>query len=261
MTQHRPPLIGISANLEPASPERETYHGKRLEYAERGLFDWVLGAGGIPVLLPLVHDAEVVARYLDRLDGLVLAGGDDVAPEAYGESPRRPEWAGVRDRDVAEFALLDRALELDLPVCGVCRGLQVLNVYFGGSLHQDLVDDGLLEVVHKNQEKYDGTAHAIDIAPKSWLAGVYPAGAASTNSVHHQGIDRLATGLEVMAISPSDGLVEAIRHPGYSLVVGVQWHPEWADGEVAPDGVLSGLMLGRAFVDVCRRRIEDTGQR
>lgn len=252
MSHTQPPLIGISANLEPANPDRESYRGKRFEYAERGMLDWILEAGGLPVLLPLVEDPAVVEGYLRQLDGLVLAGGDDVAPQAYGQEPRRDEWRGVPERDRAEFALLDAALGRNMPVLGVCRGLQVMNVYFGGSLHQDLVDDGFREVVHKDPVRYDGISHPLEVVAGTWLAGVYEDGPALSNSVHHQGIDRLADDLEVMATCPADGLIEAIRHPGYRTCVAVQWHPEWATGDAVGRGVLGGSALGRAFVDLCQ---------
>lgn len=256
MRETRPPLIGISANLEPGDPDRASYRGKRLEYAERGLLDWILEAGGLPVILPLYDDPAINEHYLDRLDGLIMAGGGDVAPGAYGQEARRPEWEGEPDRDLGEFALLKQALDRDMPVFGVCRGFQVLNVHFGGSLHQDLVDGGLSRVVHKDSILYDGIAHPLEILPNNWLADVYAEGSALTNSVHHQGIDRLADGLEVMATCPDDGLVEAVRHPDYRLVVGVQWHPEWADDTAASKGVLPGATMGRAFVDFCRDRSE-----
>jgi anthranilate synthase component 2/putative glutamine amidotransferase len=182
----------------------------------------VSGAGGVPVLLPpIAGDAEV----LDRLDALVLAGGADVDPARYGadRSPRTGPAAG--DRDEAELALLAAAVQRDLPVLAVCRGLQLLTVLRGGTLVQHLPDVVGTDVHVPSPGTYGD--NAVRIAPGSRLAGLVGTEAAWACH-HHQAVDRLGEGLTAVAWA-DDGTVEAAELDGARFVVGVQGHPEVGD--------------------------------
>ncbi|MFC9283458.1 gamma-glutamyl-gamma-aminobutyrate hydrolase family protein [Streptomyces collinus] len=209
------PVIGIASYLEPA---RWNIWDTRAAVIHESYVDGVTAAGGRAVVLPPDdRDADV----LDRLDGLLLPGGVDLAPHHYGQA-RHPETdTEQRLRDAAELLLLRGALDRDLPVLGVCRGLQLLAVVHGGSLHQHL-PDVLGHTGHCPREGVFG-AHEVEFAPDSVLGSVYGR-RARVNSHHHQGIAD-AGPLRVTARA-GDGLVEGAEDPAHRFVVGVQWHPE-----------------------------------
>ena len=164
------------------------------------------------------------------LDGLVLHGGSDVWPGSYGEEPLKPEWSGDRVRDEYEIALLRAFIDAGKPVLGVCRGLQVINVAFGGTLYQDITTQQPGSGTHRDAALYDQNFHEIEFVPDTRLADLYPdVTRARVNSVHHQGVKKLADGFTVEATSPDDGMIEAMRWTGSSYVNAVQWHPEFLD--------------------------------
>jgi putative glutamine amidotransferase len=182
--------------------------------------DSVVAAGGLPVLLPPVGSWG--AGEVSRLDGLVLAGGPDIDPARYGEEPLATTGEPRAGRDRVELELLDAALSAGVPVLGVCRGMQVLNIALGGSLRQHLPDD----LGNTDHLPVRGTFGRVDVkvAPDSRLAGII--GEQVTVSCHHhQGVDRLGDGLLPVAWA-TDGAVEAVELPGDGFVVAVQWHPE-----------------------------------
>jgi gamma-glutamyl-gamma-aminobutyrate hydrolase PuuD len=191
-------------------------------------------AGGRPLLVPPSVDG--VEETLDALDGLIFTGGSDLDPALYGEESH-PETFGVhRLRDDAELALLRAALDRDLPVLGICRGIQVLNVALGGDLHQHVPElvghDG-----HKHDPPGEFVEHDVAIEPGSRLAGVLGE-QTRVKSHHHQGIRRLAPGLAAAARA-EDGLVEAIEAPEKRFAVGVLWHPEAGDDARLFDGLVA----------------------
>lgn len=226
------PLIGITPNRFPAR-DRAVYAGKALEYSDVAMAEAVVRAGGVPVLL-VRGAAEAAAELVDRAEagvgavqGLLLAGGADVAPQSYGQRPLDPAWAGEAERDRWELALYRVALAAGRPVLGVCRGLQLLNVAEGGTLWQDLPSQrDTARCQHRCQARYDRLEHPIEIEAGSELRALLGSAAASVSSVHHQGIDELGLALRAVARAP-DGLVEAARREGSPWVFGVQWHPEW----------------------------------
>jgi gamma-glutamyl-gamma-aminobutyrate hydrolase PuuD len=191
-------------------------------------------AGARPLLVP--PSTEGVEETLDALDGLILTGGSDLDPALYGEEPH-PETFGVhRLRDDAELALLRAALERDLPVLGICRGIQVLNVALGGDLHQH-VPDLVGHEGHKNDPPGQFRRHDVDVEPGTRVAALL--GERTTvHSHHHQGIRRLAPGL-VAAARAEDGLVEALEAPGRRFAVGVLWHPEAGEDARLFDGLVA----------------------
>jgi putative glutamine amidotransferase len=163
---------------------------------------------------------------LDRLDGLVLAGGADIDPSTYGAQPHAETRGTVPARDRAEIALARRAIERDLPVLGICRGMQLINVALGGTLHQHVPD----VVGHREHRRapgtFEGSDHEVDLAPGSLAARAAGETRHNTKSHHHQAVDQLGDGLVVSGTSVLDELVEAIELPGKRFVLGVQWHPE-----------------------------------
>jgi len=194
-------------------------------FLHKTYLDAVTGAGGIATLLPPQSvDAEIAARVLDGLDGLILTGGRDVDPAAYNDEPHPATDEPAGDRDAWEFALLGAALRRGMPVLGICRGAQVLNVAMGGSLHQHL-PDLLGHADHQRGNAVFATSTVRTVAG-SRLGRLIGASAAA-QCYHHQGIDRIGEGLIVSA-RDTDGLVEAVELAGDDFVVAVQWHPEEA---------------------------------
>lgn len=226
------PRIGISLDYDPAQGR----YGLKQTYV-----DAVLGAGGLPVLLPIVGE-EGAAAYLDQLDGLVLSGGDfDVPPSLYGEATRPQCGALVPERTDSELRFLRSALATGMPVLGVCGGMQLLNVALGGSLHQDLPNDLGLRG-HQQPAPKDVPSHDVEVVPGTRLAALAGAGRLRVNSTHHQAVKAVAPGLLVSARSP-DGVVEGIELPGHPFALGVQWHPESAlRHEPRHAGIYRGLV-------------------
>lgn len=200
---------------------------------------FVQALGLVPVLMP-TNIADVGA-YWDALqiEGLLLTGGGDIDPARYGQPNTHSEDI-VPERDAAEWALLDVALARGLPVLGICRGFQVLNVYFGGTLIQDLPSALRTPIVHDTE----GAVHPVEIVDPR-LGVALGTAQVITNTHHHQGITRaeLAPALDLFAVSPADAVIEGILHRERP-VLGVQWHPERAD---CPAHALDPLLFGRFF--------------
>lgn len=216
------PIIGICAALERAKwgPWDETVAMMPLGYIGA-----VQAAGGLPVLLPPDDAvAEDPDDLLDRLDGLILAGGADVDPASYGARPHPAVTRTVPERDRFELALAHRALERELPLLGICRGLQMLNVARGGTLLQHVPDVvGHEEHRHKLGQFAD---HEVRLEAGSLAARAAGAERLAVKSHHHQGIEELGEGLEVSGWSVPDRLAEAVEDPDRRFVLGVLWHPE-----------------------------------
>jgi len=223
------PLIGITTYW--VRPE-ELGPGRRWGRPEQAMVmstaDYsacVAAAGGVPVLLPLTEDPEAVRAMAARCDGLLFAGGADLDPRSYGEDPSLVARC-VPERDRFELALLRRALDTGVPVLGICRGLQLINVGFGGTLHHDLRDKGVTSHPHFTPcLPMTEVSHRVRLAQDSALAGSYGRREIRVNSFHHQGVDRVGQGLRVVGWA-EDGTVEALEHPDHALICAVQWHPE-----------------------------------
>ena len=232
------PVIGIVPLVD---RERESY------WMLPGYMEGISQAGGIPVMLPLTRDEETVRTLSETLDGFVLPGGQDVSPEVYGR-PKLPECTELcEERDWMEEMLLAAALELDKPVLGICRGIQLINAALGGTLNQDIPAFCPSEVDHHQKPPYDAPVHSVKIETDSPLYGALGAEEIRVNSCHHQGIEELAGELRPMATA-QDGLIEAVQLPGKKFVWAVQWHPEfsWKTDE-------NSRKLFRAFVEACAK--------
>jgi len=219
---HRRPVIGLTpdlaANAEGGGPPR---YELKLSYVEG-----ILKGGGLPLLLPYSDDEKVVQAYLDRVQGLVVTGGAfDIPPADYGEEPREGLGPLKPERTAFETTVLRAALERQLPVLGICGGMQLLNVVLGGTLYQDLVRELPSASLHEQKHPSVQPQHPVDVRDGTLLAEAVGKGALMVNSTHHQAVNVVAPGLLVSAVAP-DGVVEAIELPGPAFVLGVQWHPE-----------------------------------
>jgi putative glutamine amidotransferase len=233
-----PLLIGVSARIHYPGAAGMPASGvwtKTIHYLEQSVAHWLLAGGAMAVMVPAVDATSIVQRsdldlhdYAAALDGLVLQGGNDVAPESYGEFPLAAEWAGDRVRDLYEMDLIRAFVAAGKPVFGICRGLQLLNVTFGGTLWQDIRTQQPDALDHRVLGRYEHHNHAVEFVPGSHLAELFPGVSnAVANSIHHQGIKALADSFVVEARCPEDGMIEAVRWRGPSFVAGVQWHPEF----------------------------------
>jgi putative glutamine amidotransferase len=191
----------------------------------------VQDAGGFPVLLvPDPHLVRDPSEAIGLIDGLLLAGGADIDPGAYGQPAHDATNGTVPERDSFEIALVRAAIAQDLPVLGVCRGMQLINVARGGTLLQHLPEHVGHQEHRRSVGSFDDADHEVELSEGTLAMRVVGEARHDTKSHHHQAVDRLGDGLQVSAISVLDGLPEAIELPDRRFVLGVQWHPE-ADGE------------------------------
>jgi putative glutamine amidotransferase len=220
----RRPVIGICAALVHA---RWGVWDQRAVLLSQSYLTAIQQAGGLALMIP--PDPALEERpeeVLDLIDALILAGGDDLDPSSYGSEPHPMTKETVPERDRTELALTNAAIERDMPVLGICRGMQLMNVARGGTLHQHLPE----MLGHEHHRRYpgsfDGADHDVRLAAGSLAATAAGEELHATKSHHHQGIDALGEGLVVSGTSVLDELPEAIEHPDRSFVLGVQWHPE-----------------------------------
>ncbi|WP_419499605.1 gamma-glutamyl-gamma-aminobutyrate hydrolase family protein [Alistipes ihumii] len=212
----RPPLIGVSESCDEGRVR-----------VTRTYVDAVQAAGGIPVVIPLMRDTADLSRLFERLDGLVLIGGGDVDPARFDAEPSAALGHVDTVRDAYDFALLDRALRRNIPVLGICRGEQLINVAFGGTLYQDLPSEYADRSVNHSQSLPSSEAtHAVTVAEESLVRRITGADTLWTNSFHHQAVRDVAPGFRATART-RDGVVEAIEPLDPRIrVLGVQFHPE-----------------------------------
>ncbi|MDO9434151.1 gamma-glutamyl-gamma-aminobutyrate hydrolase family protein [Hydrogenophaga sp.] len=233
--------IGVSARLLHHAPLELGFRNKILQYIEQSLAHWIMEHGAVAFMVPAVaHDSKHAARHLkvdqvvQELDALVLQGGADVAPQTYGQTPMDPRWQGDVVRDRYELALLRTFLAQKKPVLGVCRGAQLLNVSFGGTLYQDIATQCAAAHAHVDTDLYDQLEHDVTFLQGTALTRLYPnASQLRVTSIHHQAVAQLGKGMVVEAVSTLDGMVEAIRWTGDTYARGVQWHPEFHHGRDA----------------------------
>ncbi|MBP2368204.1 gamma-glutamyl-gamma-aminobutyrate hydrolase family protein [Pseudonocardia parietis] len=233
------PLIGISSYAESAS--YWIMEDEDVVLLPRNYVDWVVAAGGVPVLLPPVEGS---ADAVDSLDGLIVAGGPDIGPSNYGAAPGPHTDPPRVERDASDLAVLRRALDREVPVLGICRGHQLLNVAAGGTVYQHLPDDLGAEVaaVHAAGPA-DFLPVDVEPEPGSQIEAALGTGPVRVRCHHHQAVARLGSGLRVAA--RCGDMIEAVETEGPGWAVGVQWHPE---------RVASDLRLARALVDAAAGR-------
>jgi len=205
----------------------------------------VLAAGGVPIVLSPLLGPSFAPRALDGLDALLLTGGEDIDPAWYGAAPSPLGQPPSRERDLFELALFATARQRELPILGICRGIQLVNVALGGTLFQDLPTERPGPVRHEPDGGRESRSHAVRLSEGSRAATALGTTTLSVNSIHHQGVDRLGAGLVASGWS-EDGLVEAVETPaGAAWLLAVQWHPE----EMHADRTAPERGLFRALVE------------
>lgn len=247
----RLPVIGIV-------PSQNTTE-KLVSFPER-YANAIIKAGGAPLLLPLTGNSHVYETLFPLIDGFVLTGGNDIDPARYGairDSGKIDEH--TPEREELEYLILSYAYRFDLPLMGICRGMQMINVCLGGTLYRDLgdqfpgavrpgVNDGaeeLPQLVHWQPKPYSEPTHPVTIMPNTKLSNLLGAGTIMVNSMHHQGVCDLSTRVDAAAYAP-DGLVEAIEVRDRKFMIGVQWHPEFFTGRHRMECVFDALINAAA---------------
>lgn len=192
-----------------------------------GYLDGIKEAGGLPVIFPLIDGEEDIRQLASNCDGFLFTGGHDVSPSIYGEKPLEGKTITCSFRDKMESIVLDVSLKEKKPALGICRGIQLINAYLGGSLYQDLPTEYPSDVEHHMNPPYAGVAHRVEILPQTPLAYCLHMKNLGVNSLHHQAIRTLSSELQPMAVS-EDGIIEGVYAPDHPFLWAVQWHPEFS---------------------------------
>jgi putative glutamine amidotransferase len=240
------PLIGLTMENSPAADQRPFEKALDVYYINNTYIRMMEKVDCVHVLLPTLKDLSMVTSVIDSIDGLLIPGGFDVFPEAYGEKPIDGKWKIDVPRTHYEIALIKEAIKQGKPILGICRGCQVLNVALGGSLFQDLPLQAPSSIQHSSPNKPQWSYHGIRIEKDSLLFSILGEDRLSVNSSHHQAIRNLAPGLRVVA-EADDGIIEAIESDANTFMLGVQWHPE------AMNDQSSSILLLQAFIESCVR--------
>jgi putative glutamine amidotransferase len=254
--------IGISARLLHHPPRDSGLPRKRLQILGSEMAQWIMSNGVVALMIPFVEKSEVMVRrrpllddMVEQLDGLVLQGGTDITPSFYGAKPWRDAEATDPIRDEYELDLLRGFITAGKPVLGICRGCQLINVYFGGTLIQDIPTQWPGAVKHVDLERYDSLTHEVHFVPGSRLSDIYGYAPQRVTSIHHQCIAEPGKGIVIEARSPVDRVPEAIRQTAYPFVLGVQWHPEFQLGEARIEAkTLDSGPLMLAFLKAAEQR-------
>jgi putative glutamine amidotransferase len=219
------PVIGITCSRVVGGAWGLYSPGHLMDYVFTEYSEAVLAAGGVPLIIPAAQNEESIQGLLSRVGGLILSGGPDVHPRFYGEQPI--EGMGEIDEalDLMEIEVAKAAVAKDLPILAICRGIQVLNVSQGGSLYQDLRTQVPGSISHSQKADKAVLTHTVRVERETRLLTILGTDEIWVNSKHHQAIKAAAPGLAVSARA-TDGIIEAVEHPGRRFVLGVQWHPE-----------------------------------
>ena len=209
------PLIGVTPLID---VKKESY------WMLPGYMKGIEKAGGIPVMLPYNDEDEILEEIIQRVDGILLTGGNDIDPKNYHEE-NRACGPSLPLRDSLEMKLFALCMKYNKPVLGICRGIQMINVCMGGTLYQDLITEHISNVNHRMTPPYDQMIHTNTIIKDSLLYKILNKEEIQVNTRHHQAIKQLGKGLEINAIS-EDGLIEAVNVIDHPFALGVQWHPE-----------------------------------
>jgi putative glutamine amidotransferase len=220
------PLIGVTPDFN--AGDRKEWGGREPAYFLRARYIRAIEElGGIPIVLPLVADRGARRRLVNHIDGLLLTGsGPDLAPELYGERQQYKFRVMSQRRATFELAMAQLARAADLPLLGICGGMQSLNVAFGGSLYQDIGSQRSRPLQHRQAAPATELTHPVEIATKSLLHRIVRTKTMRVNSSHHQSVKEVAPSLQASAVAP-DGIIEAIESPTQRFLLGIQWHPEF----------------------------------
>jgi putative glutamine amidotransferase len=253
--RRRPVHIGLSARIFHPETGGTGLKTKTLQVLEQSVAQWAASRDTLVLMVPSVLSDGALMRsnirirdYADYLDGLLLQGGADVSPRAYGEEPLKPEWCGDPVRDAYELELVHEFMEAGKPILGICRGMQLINVALGGSLYQDLPTQCPESQGHETPD-YDRNVHEVRFTAGGKMKDWFKVDGGQVASIHHQAVHRLGKDVVVEATAP-DGVVEAIRWSGRSFVCGVQWHPEFH--HLGGEKMLDCNPLLEAFLNAAR---------
>lgn len=233
------PLIGVTPDWNPET---------QLIQLIPTYMEALIRGGALPVLPPFGEYPELLDEFVERCDGIMVTGGVDIDPAFYGAARHPACGPTVPERDALERHIYLRALELNKPVFGICRGMQLINTAGGGTLYQDIPSDLSTDISHRMEKPFTRTIHSVTVRKDSPLYDLLQKEVLEINSIHHQCVKEVAPGFEVMAQAP-DGVIEGIWHPGYRYLRAVQWHPERLL-DVTPESEA----IFREFADVCRGR-------
>lgn len=239
--QNKKPVIGVIPQYDPDQGRI---------FVSANYFRALRDSGAVPFLLPLQSAAEDVQRLIDMADGILYTGGPDVSPLLFGEETIPGCGTILPDRDRLELSVLPLVMERDLPVLGICRGIQTLNIGLGGDIYQDIVSqyhpEGVSPVGHSQKSAGAVATHSVFVEKGTLLYEIVKKERIEVNSFHHQTVRRLAPDV-VCAGRSADGLTEAIARPGSRFFLGVQWHPEYLYPESE-----DAKRIFEAFVQACR---------
>lgn len=217
------PIIGISGRIRTESYKPYIFNEYQESSVSQDYVNSVHMAGGAPLILPVTTDEALIKRQMEVMDGLLISGGCDVDSLIYGEEPMIEQGFILEEVDKFDLLLIRTAAELNIPILGICRGNQIINVAFGGTLYQDL-SQVAGSIKHRQSSKRDFGSHTVKIAKDTKLFDIF-GDKIITNSYHHQAVKDVAPGFKVSAKS-LDGVIEGIEKVDSNFVVGVQWHPE-----------------------------------
>ena len=241
------PIIGISASMIYEEKD-QLFLGDKYSCVAYSYVDAVYKSGGIPITLPILKDVSAIREQVKLLDGLILSGGRDVDPHFYGEEPMEKLEAIFPERDVHEMALIKAAIDLKKPIFAICRGMQILNVTYGGTLYQDISYAPGEHIKHYQIGSPYQATHSIKIDKHSTLFRMADKlKIERVNSFHHQALKQVAKGLKVVATAP-DGIIEAVERENEEglFVIGVQFHPEMMfDKSTFARGIF------KKFINIC----------
>lgn len=239
------PIIGITLSEAEAVGAVRWPLRRGFDYLKRQYYQAVLKAGGIPVLLPNIGNDSAAEVLLDLVQGLLVTGGLDLHPKYFGQRPHKKLTRTTVARDRFELRAIELSLKKGIPVLGICRGLQVLNVSFGGTLYQDLSSVPHRTLRHADPKQTARVFHKVEITKGSRLYRIIGRSSIEVNSSHHQAIDTIGTGLRSVAFS-EDGLIEGVEHSDSNFVIGVQWHPEMTQRRIHSRRLFRALVMEAA---------------
>jgi putative glutamine amidotransferase len=239
------PIIGILVNM--LITENGLFPGMKRAAISHDYVQAIVRAGGVPVLLPVVNDEESIKGQVGQVDGILLSGGYDVNPLLYGEEPFRDLDAIFPEVDEHHILSVKIAAALGKPMLGICRGLQVLNVAFGGTLYQDIAQFSGNCLKHFQKGQRHVPSHTVELIQDTVLSKIFAKDSIVTNSFHHQSVKDIAPGFVVNA-KARDGIIEGIEKKAGTFILGVQWHPE-----MMADQFPDMLLVFKAFVDAAKK--------
>lgn len=219
------PFIGITSSYDGGKRKNSLRPNRELYYLNRSYVLSIQKAGGIPLIIPPIDDLKNIDTVLDKINGLLLTGGHDIHPKAYGAKRHLKTDTLESLRQNYELALTKRALKLGIPILAICLGCQMLNIAAGGTLIQDIPSQIPKSLIHSQKEKRDKLTHWVNIENNSFLYRIIGKRKLQTNTFHHQSIARVAPGFRGVA-KATDGIIEAIESIDGKFFLGIQWHPE-----------------------------------